>query len=232
MPCNAVTPSLALSLVPALVLALGLTPAWADEANLSANSSGSAGTATRLVIAQRAYLHALEQGEVFTLVAAIRLARSVTLRPATAWQKTAADTEADDAPVRTPDPASPAALTIAQNLAGEDPDLQDLVYDLDAQIPRSRLETAVTTTGTLAPGQTDSWRIVLFGEVPAELALIGDGKSPLGLTMTDEGGSTVCTAPASRGPVLCRLTPARNGFFNLAILNPGEVPASYRLIGN
>lgn len=229
-------PRLAAALIAALTLAHSLSPAWAEAPNLSGNPGGAAGTATRLVIAQRTYLHALKTGDALALIAAIRLARSVTLRPATAWEKTsdARPVETEGAPLLSaiPDPASADALTIAQNLAEEDTDLQDLVYDLDAQLPRGRTETAVTAGGVLATGQTDDWRIVLFGEVPAELALISDGTSPLALTLTDAGGNALCTVPASPDPALCRLTPARNGFFTLTIRNEGQAPASYRLIGN
>jgi hypothetical protein len=222
-------------LATALILALGLTPARAEEPNLSANPANSPGTAMRLAVSQRAYLHALDKGEVLALIAAIRLARSVTLRPATAWEKTSADQSTPDlGPLQPalPNPASDTALAIARNLAADDPDLEDLVYDLDAQLPRTRLETAVTTTGRLAPDQTDSWRIALFGEASAELALIGDGKSPLSLTLTDESGNTLCASPPSSAPALCRLTPARNGFFTLSIRNAGATAADYRLFGN
>ena len=222
-------------LAAAVILALSLTPARAEAPNLSVAPDGSPGTASRLVVAQRAYLHALERGDVLTLVAAIRLARSVTLRPATAWEKAPAVAGlSGDAPALStiPDPASAAALTIAQNLAEDDPDLQDLVYDLDAQLPRGRTETAVAADGFVAPGQTDDWRIVLFGEVQAELALIGDGANPLALTLTDAGGNALCTSPASLDPALCRLTPARNGFFILSVRNDGPAPTRYRLLGN
>ena len=219
----------------ALILATGLGPALAEEPNLSANPTGSPGTAQRLVLAQRSWQHALTTGEVLPMLVAIRLARSITLRPAPGWERTTAGDAAPDAPTgrdAAPDPASEAALAIARNLAGDDPDLQDLVYDLDAQLPRGRLETATEAKASLAPGQTDSWRLALFGEVGAELALIGDGDSPLSLTLTDEAGNVLCASPPSLNPALCRLTPARNGFFTATIQNPGGTVNSYRLIGN
>jgi hypothetical protein len=84
----------------------------------------------------------------------------------------------------------------------------------------------------LHPGQTDEWRLPLFGEVAAEIGLIGDGDSPLQMTIRDDGGQTVCTQDASVQPVLCRLIPARNGFFVVSIQNPGDTVNSYRLVGN
>jgi hypothetical protein len=226
---------LATALSLGLSVALTFSPARAEEPNLSASPANTFGTAARLAVAQRAYLHALENGEVLALIAAIRLARSVTLRPATAWEKTpSGQTTPEVATLQPtlPNPASDAALAIARNLAADDPDLEDLVYDLDAQLPRTRLETAVTAIGRLAPDQTDTWRIALFGEALAELALIGDGKSPLSLTLTDEGGNILCASPPSSRPALCRLTPARNGFFTLGVRNAGATAADYRLFGN
>ncbi|MFN7001778.1 MAG: hypothetical protein ACK4ST_17400, partial [Elioraea tepidiphila] len=165
----------------------------------------------------------------------IRLARGVTLRPATGWERVATTEIPPDAPQgapAAPDPGGEAALTIVRNLAGEDPDLRDLVYDLDAQLPRAAPHTAVEVRADLAPGQTDSWRLPLFGEVAAEIALIGDGDGALSLTIADEDGATVCVYPPSHEPLLCRLTPARNGFFTVTIRNAGDTVNSYRLVGN
>ena len=204
--------------------------------NLSLAPSGTPGTAQRLVLAQRSWHHALSSGEVLPMLVAIRLARSVTLRPAPeGWERSTTGPDTRDAPAgrsAAPDPASEAALAIARNLAGDDPDLQDLVYDLDAQLPRDRLETATEAKADLAPGQTDSWKLPLFGEVAAELALIGDGDTALTLVLRDEAGSVLCASPPSHEPALCRLTPARNGFFTATIHNPGAMVNSYRLIGN
>ncbi len=227
----------------ALILALLAVPARAETPNLSAAPEGTPGSAAQLTLAQRAYAEALATGEVLPLLAAIHLARSVTLRPATGWERTTIGAAPDAAPnaapdaarpgtPSAPDPASDAALTVARNLAGEDPDLQDLVFDLDAQMPRGRTLTAIEARADLAPGQTDDWRMPLFGEVSAEIALIGDGAGPLVLSVRDAGGATVCAHPATAAAVLCRLTPARNGFFTVAITNTGGTVNRYRLIGN
>lgn len=218
-----------------LILSLLVHPALAEAPNLSTNPQADAGSAAQLVLAQRAYATALARGEVLPLLAAIRLARGVTLRPATGWEKTAAAGVPADAPQgrpAAPDPGSEAALTIAHNLAGEDPELRDLVYDLDAQVPRGRSQTALEARSDLGPGQAEDWRLPLFGEVAAEIAVIGDGDTPLSLTVQDEGGVTVCALPASHAPLLCRLTPARNGFFTASVRNGGGMVNSYRLIGN
>ena len=223
---------LALALTLCLTIAL---PAQGQEPNLSASQGrDEPGTAAQLVVAQRAYLHALRQGEVLALLAAIQLARSVTLRPASGWERVGeAATAVEGAiPASIPDPAGEYAITIARNLAGDDPDLQDIVYDLDAQLPRGRLATAVAVEGVLQPGETAVWRYALFGEVAAEVALIGDGQTRLGLSLADEGGVQLCTHAPTSEPVLCRIVPARNGFFTLSVSNPGDTPAAFRLFTN
>jgi hypothetical protein len=218
----------------ALLVALAM-PALAEEANVTATADGEPGSAAQLILAQKTYLSAILSGEILPLLEAIQLARAVTLRPATGWERTAiggapAEPAADQA--TPPDPAGEMALTIARNLAGDDPDLQDMVWDLDAQLPGSRTLTAVEARAKLAPGQTDAWRMPLFGQVPAEIGLIGDGNSPLEITVSDAGGASICAQAASVQPFLCRLTPARNGFFTVEIVNHGTAANSYRLIGN
>jgi hypothetical protein len=217
------------------LLAVLALPALAEEPSLSARPQAEQGSAAQLVFAQQTYLAAIASGEILPLLTAIRLAREVTVRPAIGWARTTTGDVPDDASevaAQAPDPAGTAALTIARNLAGDDPALQDLVWDLDAQLPGQRNITAVEARAKLAPGQTDEWRMPLFGEVAAEVGLIGDGNGPLRMTIRDDGGATVCARTASPLPVLCRLTPARNGFFTVVIENPGEAVRSYRLIGN
>jgi hypothetical protein len=221
-----------------LCLALLALPARAEGPNLSDRPQGGLGSASQLVLAQRAYVAALAKGEVLPLLAAIRLARGVVLRPAIGWTKTTTG-EAPDGEAAQPearpalrDPAGAEALVIARNLAGDDPDLRDLVYDLDAQVPRPRQPTAVEAWSRLPPGQADTWRLPLAGEAAAELAVISDTAGPLSVSLRDAGGAVLCTEAPTRAPVLCRLTPARNGFFELTVANPGPDPVAYRLIGN
>lgn len=215
-------------LIPLLLCAL---PLQAQELNLSASPQVGTGSAAQLALAQAAYVRALRDGEVMLLLSAIRLARGVTLRPATGWVRLDEGAK-PETPAAFPDPASEAAMAIARNLAGEAPDLQDLVYDLDAQRPGTQSLTAVEVRSIAGPGETDSWSLPLFGEVAAEIALVGTGDGPLALAMTDETGATVCAHPAGTEAALCRVTPARNGFFTVTIHNPGAQPVGYRLIGN
>ena len=223
------------SLLIPFALAAAPAPARADEANLSKAANDSLGAVSRLIVAQRGYEMALKSGDAILLLVSIRLARGVVLRSPVAWDRqTEGEAPADQPKGKdaAPDPASSAALVIVQNFAGDDPDLQDQVYDLDAQLPQSRKETAVEIAADLGVGQVDHWRLPLFGEVPAEIGLIGDGDGPLSLTITDEGGATACALPASFEPGLCRFIPARNGFFTVTVRNGGASESHYRLLGN
>lgn len=224
-------------LSPIMVILLALSPfaGKAEDANLTSNATGAAGTATRLVVAQQIYEQALESGDAILLLAAIRLARGVSLRAPTAWERTSSGESSADEPkgrMAAEDPASDEAIQIVQGLAGDDPDLQDLVYDLDAQLPQADPDTAVVAVSELGGGQVDTWRMPLSGAVLAEIGVIGDGDSPLALSVADADGNPVCTLPPGLAPALCRITPARNGFFSVTVQNAGAVENSYRLIGN
>jgi hypothetical protein len=210
-------------------------PATADPANVAVVQSGADGAAGRIVLAQQAYQAAMQRGDTVLLLTAIRLARSVTIRPPTSWMKTTTGDSVPDPVVgraAAPDPASPQVLAIAQALAGEDYGLQDIVYDLDAQRPHGREPTAIKATADLEGGQTDIWRVALSGDVAAELGLIGDGDTALDLTVTDDTGSVVCALPPRVTPALCRFTPARNGFFSVSVRNHGTLQNSYQMIGS
>lgn len=221
-----------------LLLVAGLlqaVAAQADPANLTMATSDSPGAVTQMILAQRTHQAAMRNGDAVLLLTSIRLAQTVTLRPSTGWILTTTGEAAPDAPVgksAPSDPASPGTTAILQALAGEDPSLQDLVYDLDAQRPHGRQATATRTSSDLGGGQTDTWRIALSGQTPAELGLIGDGDSALGLTVTDDSGAVICALPPGTEAVLCRFTPARNGFFNVAVQNQGTVQNSYHLIAS
>jgi hypothetical protein len=218
-----------------LCTVLSLSPASAEAQNLMTGEKAAPGAASQLALAQRAFRQAMKSGDPILLLAAIRLARGITTRPAPAWQRL---TEVEPFPVPAPepdgppDPGSAAALAVLQGLATDDPDLQDLAYDLDAQLPHGRLPVATIVRSGLASGAEDEWRVPLSGAVPAEIALIGDGGGPLGLTVTDDSGAVVCTRPPAIDPALCRFTPARNGFFILQVSNAGPEWNSYQLVGN
>jgi len=211
---------------------LNLAPAHAEGPNLATDGTDRLGAAAQLVLAQRVYQQAEATGDPVLLLAAIRLARGVTVRPALGWEKKGADEAEPSASNGPPDPGGPDALAMLQGLAVDDPDLQDLVYDLDAQLPQGRLPVATVARSDLNGGATQEWRLRLSGAVAAEIALIGDGSTALGLSVTDDTGAEICSRPPALDPALCRFTPARNGFFTVQVVNTGAEGNSYKLVGN
>ena len=219
----------------ALILTLLAMPAFAEEANLSLTPHGTPGPVARLALAQRLYARALADGDTPMLLTAIHLARAVTLRPAAGWALQTTGTALPDQTQGAsgpPDPAGDGAIALARSLAGDDPDLQDLVYDLDAQLPRARITSASVARSDLAAGQTDTWQMAFFGESYAEIAVLGDGDSGLDVRLTDATGSLICADPAATDQMFCDFVPARNGFFSLTVINTGSVANSYNLITN
>lgn len=214
---------------------LSLSPAHAEGPNLAPDSPATRGAATQLVLAHRLYRQAEATGDPVLLLAAIRLARGVTTRPAPGWERSVtADPPPIPAPERggPPNPGSEAALAVLQGLALDDPNLLDLAYDLGAQVPQGRLPVATVALGGLGSDAEDSWTLPLSGAAPAEVALIGDGGGSIGLTIIDDTGALICTHPPSLLPALCRFTPARNGFFTVQVINTGREWNSYQLVGN
>lgn len=214
---------------------LSASATLADVPNLAPEPQAISGAATQLVLAQRVYRQAEASGDPLLLLAAIRLARGVATRPAPGWVRTGGG---DTAPIPGPErsgpsnPGSEAAVDALLGLAADDPTLQDLAYDLEAQLPHGRRPVATVAPGGLAAGALDTWRVPLSGAVAAEVALLGDGGGPLGLTVTDDVGLVICTRPPAIDPALCRFTPARNGFFTVQVTNAGPEWNSYQLVGN
>lgn len=219
-------------LILVLALALGLTSARAQEPYPTPGSETGPVAASQLVLAERLFRMATRTGDPVLLLAAIRLARGVTQRPAVGWDRTTAPEAGIPTGDGLPDPASAAALTMLQGLAADDPDLQDMVYDLDAQLPTGRLPVATVAISGLGGGAEEVWRVPLSGSVAAEIAVIGAPEISLGLTVTDDSGTVVCARPATTDPALCRFVPSRNGFFSVRVGNAGEASGGYRLIGN
>ena len=224
-------------LVPACLLASLLAlPSLAEvPADLAAPQLADPRPVAALVSAHRLHAQALATADTRALLDAIRLARPITIRPASGWTVTTSGTATPDEPqgaAAPVNPAGPEAIAIALAFAGEDPDLQDLVYDLDVQAPARQTATVTAAASTLAAGQTDTWRIAFFGLSPAELGVIGDGDTPLAFTVTDEAGTPVCDMPPETLPAPCAFTPDRNGFFTITVQNTGTLTNSYQLLAN
>ncbi|MFZ1468614.1 MAG: hypothetical protein WAT09_06500 [Paracoccaceae bacterium] len=167
------------------------------------------------------------------LLTAIRLARSTDQRAATGWTRDGVALTPDTTPNVTADgPGSDATMALAVLMAEGDPALADLAADVQADLARpSGARGHVSIADAQAqPGKIDTWRMAFYGQVRAEVAIFG--QRPLGLTVTDESGASVCqkAGPATIG--YCQFTPERNGYFIVQVTNPTATAIAYSLISN
>lgn len=216
-------------LLPLLCL-LATPPAWA-EPNRSPDPGGPPGPVAAYVAAARTLPLGLAAEDSVLVLAAVRLARAVHLRPATGWQ-------ADPEPAALPetgaglprDPGSAEAERMLGLMVEGDSEMQLAAGELmaDPLPPRS----AQGQRAGLAAGGSVVWTLPLYGQSPAEIGLLGLSGAPLALRVSDAAGAEIC-APAPAAPVaLCAFTPAENGWFRVEIANPDGVDAGYLLLTN
>jgi hypothetical protein len=234
-------PRLPALLLPAFLLTL---PANAQEAgpNLSGAAlaePASPGPVRTLVLAWDLHAEGLRREDPMLVLTAIRLARTSSPRTATGWISEVASAEAAPSDAATVpglprDPASPEAATLAALMAEGNPDLADLTEEVLGSLSRGRPGEGrlPTVTGRIDPGGRDVYRIPFNGELPAEVALIGDGTGNLDLTVTDETGHRICAETGPSDRAYCGFVPLWNGWFDVTVTNPGTAPATYRLSTN
>lgn len=219
-----------LRLLPALLLSLA--------APVAAQTLGATeiGTVGRLVLAWDVYAEGLGREDAVLVLTGIRMARGIGQRAATGWGGDPLDppeSEPPPAPGLPLDPASDAALALALIMAEGDPDLADLAEEIAADLARSNPVDLVTTgIATLEPGKSDSYQIAFHGQVPAEVAVIGEGPSPLQLRVEGPEQEPLCQQPARSKPAYCAFIPARNDYFTVTVTNLGPAPVIYRLLTN
>lgn len=235
--------------IPALLACFCLAlPVGAQEAdpaagaNLSAQASApQSGPVRGLILAWDLYGLGLRAEDPVPMLAAIRLARASTARAAAGWLTEAAeaapapDAGPDAAPTGLPrDPSSDEALALALIMAEGDPALADLAADVAADLsrPAAARHRLPSRMARIAPGMTDSYRIVFNGELPAEVGLIGDGSGNLDLTVADATGHRICADETPADRAHCSFTPARNDWFTVTVTNRADAANTYRLFTN
>lgn len=231
--------------LPALLLPAFLLTLPADAQEAGPNLSGAAvtepttpGPVRTLVLAWDLHAEGLRREDPMLVLTAIRLARTSSPRAATGWISEVAAIDPAAANPATPglprDPATPEAATLAALMAEGDPDLADLAEEVLGSLTRGRLGEGrlPTVTGRIDPGGRDVFRIPFNGELPAEVALIGDGSGNLDLTVTDEAGHRICAETGLSDRAYCGFVPLWNGWFDVTVINPGTAPATYRLSTN
>ena len=224
-------------ILPMLCLALAALSAPLPAAGQ--DSADSPGSVRQLYLAQQVYDLGLAGEDAVMLLAAVRLARGASLRAATGWERTGPAIVVDSA-LAAPDtglprdPASGAALALALLMAEGDPALADLAADIEADLNRGILGEGQVSSATsrLGSGETDEWRIAFNGQLPAEIAMIGDGSGNLDMTVSDEAGEVICRENGPSDRAYCGFVPLQNGFFIVTITNPGPDDSRYRLLTN
>lgn len=196
--------------------------------NLAPDAKGGRGGVAML--AQAMDLYGLGQGQkdALTVLAAARLVGAVSLRMVTQKKTPEIATVAGAAlPVQ-----AGAMFAEARKLAGEDETLVGLIEGAEAEVAFGPLGVARVSPSTLASRGVDLWEIPLFGASYAELAVLGDGRSNLDVTVTDQNGNTVCLDVGATDRVFCDFTPAWNGYFTVRVENVGDGDNSYHLLMN
>jgi hypothetical protein len=210
------------------MLAATLAVAQDGAPNLVPGAGGTRGGPAQMVLAQELFALGMARQDALTVLQAARLAQGVALTPAERLPETTGDT-APAAPATAPTAAD--MLQAAEALVGEDDLLLGLLEDAQASGGRDMPAGATRSPGTLAAGAADAWRVAFFGQSYAEVAVAGDGKAPLSLTVQDAAAHAVCIAPV--GPqALCGFVPAENGYFTITVTNTGTETTGYDLLTN
>jgi hypothetical protein len=184
-----------------------------------------------LTAAARLLPQAIAGDDALAVAAAVRLARSVRLRPAAGWQRAGPEADPPAAAGYPRDPGTEAAAVLAGLLAEGDGDLAALVAEALAAAPADR-GSAATTSAVVPPGGTHLWTLPFYGRAPAEAGVQALGPGALVLTVTEAGGAAVCAPRLADPAALCGFVPDRNGWFDVAVHNPGVEPVVYRLATN
>jgi hypothetical protein len=227
--------SLSIALATTALMALCAPAAAQDKSgpNVDTSATGTPGGASTLAVAQQLYAIGTANKDALTVLAAARLAASVT---ATDGPEIKKETKGD-AVAETEDPAdapveAATMLAMAKELAGDDDTLLGLIEDAEAEGARGRIGGAVRHLSRLPGGMTDVWEVPFYGNSYAELAVIGDGDSNLDVLVTDENGNTVCFDVSWSDKVSCDFVPAWNGYFYITVQNTGSKRNSYYLLTN
>ena len=217
----------------ALILFLLVAPAaaMAENANLDPKALARPGPVARAFLAQELFFQGLAAKDALTLVQAARMMGAVGVIPAPDRVPDRSGKKLrGEAPVPRPVPDADLTLRTAEILARGDDLILSLIDATRAAepVPRGAVRQAVSA---LAIGGTDSWVLSFFGASPAELAVLGNGRSSLAITVTDESGTPICTQSGA-DRLYCGFVPRQNGDFTVTVTNSGAEAEAYRLITN
>ncbi len=166
MPASA-APSLVARLIAGGALScLALVPLAAEEAkgpNIDLVAPHGEARVATLALAHELFALGRAQGDALTVLAAARLAASVTTEPGPE-RKVTTSGEAVTDPETPARPADAGAMfDLALSLAGQDPYLTDVILDARDAVGRGRIGGAFSHSASVTPGRTDSWEIPVTG---------------------------------------------------------------------
>ena len=209
---------------PILALLLLTTPALGDSV-LDGKALAQPGAVALYVQARQLYALGLQAKDPLTVTNAARLLRGLTLTDTARIQDPAPKTPT---PLQPLDPAklleTARALDVGQNYT-------DLIEQVATDLP-AKPKSLAATASILAPSSAEAWTLSFYGGTYAELAILGDGKGNLDLSVTDAGGAPICVDLGSADMAQCGFTMRDNGDVTVTVTNAGDTAASYTLLTN
>ncbi|MBC7738279.1 MAG: hypothetical protein H7245_13925 [Candidatus Saccharibacteria bacterium] len=105
----------------------------------------------------------------------------------------------------------------------------DLIEQV-AREPTPKPKALSATGSTLPPGKAETWTLSFYGGTYAELAILGDGRSNLDLTVSDAAGRVICADHGSADRAICGFALRDNGAVKVTVTNAGDGPGTYMLL--
>jgi len=215
-----------------LALLLLTTPALAQDATaLDPTAQAEPGAVALYLQASQLYALGKQAKDPLVVVTAARLIRSLTLTDTARLPDTA----------RMPDPvpAAPTPLTpldastllATARALDAGANYADLIERVSRDLG-AKPKALTATASTLPPSKAETWTLNFYGGSYAELAILGDGRSNLDLTVRDATGGVICVDNGSADTAICGFTLRDNGAVKVTVTNAGDAPDTYTLLTN
>lgn len=211
-------------------------PAFAQDKtglNLDETASGQPSGVAQFDMAQALFALGTAQKDAVLALAAAKLAAGVQLAEVErdgAQTPAAASTAAADGAAAPADAAQ--MLAAARSLAAGDDILMVLVEEAEAEGSHGLTSGAQRQLNALPAGASDSWTVPFFGGALAEIGVIGDGDTPLVVSVTDENSNRLTCPARGEDRFYCAFVPRWNGNFVISVTNTGDKTNSYYLLTN
>lgn len=204
------------------------TPAPSAPATASATAETSAGpgAVAQFMAAQELFALGRARKDPLAVLAAARLAATVTATDADRQPEPAAEA----VPPSHPDAAT--MFTAAKALTAEDDALTDLVARSAAEAARLPARSLIRTTRGIGAGATQVYTLPFFGASLAEVGLLGDGKANLDLAISSGEGGALCLDTAPEARAFCSFVLPENASVTVSVTNRSETASSYSLLTN